>query len=214
MLTSSQQSDPESTVFQRNGCVVCSEVIGGLVYKGADVVCSKLSMNLWYANSFTNEPICLLLRSYQRYYGLSRKYLWLVQGSRSPKYGAKIRPHSQSQKLYLLSNSRWKIPDPIKCVWFRKTVCVVIKYINKRAMMALGRSPEYQWNQIISKSVHRFSRSFKAFFLFIALAAILFNRAEGLSNFCRQSPKEHSCIIISKSMHWLRRRSHLKVFLF
>ena len=29
---------------------------------------------------------------------------------------------------------------------------------NKRAMMALGRSPEYHWNQIISKSVHRFSR--------------------------------------------------------
>ena len=35
-----------------------------------------------------------------------------------------------------------------------------------------------------------------------------------LSNFGRQSPKEHSCIIISKSMHWLRRRSRLKVFLF
>ena len=29
---------------------------------------------------------------------------------------------------------------------------------NKRAMMALGRSPEYHWNQIISKSVHRFNR--------------------------------------------------------
>ena len=29
----------------------------------------------------------------------------------------------------------------------------------KRAMMALGRSPEYHWNQIISKSVHRFSRT-------------------------------------------------------
>ena len=29
---------------------------------------------------------------------------------------------------------------------------------NKRAIMALGRSPEYHWNQIISKSVHRFSR--------------------------------------------------------
>ena len=24
--------------------------------------------------------------------------------------------------------------------------------------MALGRSPEYHWNQIIQKSVHRFSR--------------------------------------------------------
>ena len=29
---------------------------------------------------------------------------------------------------------------------------------NKRAMMALGRSPEYHWNQIISKSVHWLSR--------------------------------------------------------
>ena len=31
-----------------------------------------------------------------------------------------------------------------------------------------------------------------------------------MSNLCGQSPKEHSCIIISKLM--LRRRSHLKVF--
>ena len=35
-----------------------------------------------------------------------------------------------------------------------------------------------------------------------------------MSNFGGQSPKEHSCITISKSMHWLRRRSCLKVFLF
>ena len=36
----------------------------------------------------------------------------------------------------------------------------------------------------------------------------------GLSNFGGQSPKEHSCIIISKSMNWLRRRSCFKIFLF
>ena len=36
----------------------------------------------------------------------------------------------------------------------------------------------------------------------------------GLSNFGGQSPKVHSCIIISNSMHWLRRRSRLKVFVF
>ena len=35
-----------------------------------------------------------------------------------------------------------------------------------------------------------------------------------LSNFDGQSPKEHSCEIIAKSMHWLRGRSRLKVFLF
>ena len=35
-----------------------------------------------------------------------------------------------------------------------------------------------------------------------------------MSNFGRHSPKEHSCIFFLKSMHWLRRRSRLKVFLF
>ena len=55
-------------------------------------------------------------------------------------------------------------------------------------------------------------KSFKG--LSIALVAILFNRANGLSNFGGQSPKEHSSIIISKLMHWLRRQSRLKLFLF
>ena len=36
----------------------------------------------------------------------------------------------------------------------------------------------------------------------------------GFSYFGSGSPNEPSCKIISKSMHWLRRRSHLKVFLF
>ena len=35
-----------------------------------------------------------------------------------------------------------------------------------------------------------------------------------MSNFGRGSFKELSCKIISKSMHWLRRRSSLKFFLF
>ena len=41
-------------------------------------------------------------------------------------------------------------------------------FSNKRAMMAMGRSPEYHWNQIISKSVHRFSRRsrFKLFSIY------------------------------------------------
>ena len=56
---------------------------------------------------------------------------------------------------------------------------------NKRARMDLGRSPEHHWNQIISKFVHRFSRRsrLKLYFLFIALAAILFNRAERFEQF-------------------------------
>ena len=36
----------------------------------------------------------------------------------------------------------------------------------------------------------------------------------GLSNFGRGSPEEHSWIIIAKSIHCLRRRIHLNVFLF
>ena len=60
--------------------------------------------------------------------------------------------------------------------------------------MALDRSPEYHWNQIISKSSPLVKqKSFKAFFLFMALAVILFNRAERFEHFYRQSPKEHSC---------------------
>ena len=54
----------------------------------------------------------------------------------------------------------------------------------------------------------------KSLFLFLALGAIFFNGAGRLSNFGRQPPTEHSCIIISKSMYWLRRRSRFKVFLF
>ena len=34
-----------------------------------------------------------------------------------------------------------------------------------------------------------------------------------MNDFDRGSPKVHSNIIISKSIHWLRRRSRLKVFL-
>ena len=68
--------------------------------------------------------------------------------------------------------------------------------------------------EIISKSVHWFSsRSCLKFFLFIAVVAILFNRAKRFEQFW-WTPTEHSCIIISKLMHWLRSRSRLKVFLF
>ena len=50
-------------------------------------------------------------------------------------------------------------------------------------------------------------RSHLKVFLFLALVAILFNEADGLSNFGRQSPKEHSCEIISKSVRRFGRRS-------
>ena len=43
-------------------------------------------------------------------------------------------------------------------------------------------------------------------FLFLALAAILFSRAEPFYYFVRGSPKEHFYEIILKSGHWPRRR--------
>ena len=53
--------------------------------------------------------------------------------------------------------------------------------------MALGRSPEYHWNQIISKSVNLSSGLAEevvySFFLFVALVAILFNRVERFEQF-------------------------------
>ena len=50
--------------------------------------------------------------------------------------------------------------------------------------MALGCSPEYHWYQIISKSVSRLTEEVvSSFFLFIALVAILFNRAEQFEQF-------------------------------
>ena len=68
--------------------------------------------------------------------------------------------------------------------------------------------------ETIPKSVHRFSRRshLKLFFLFIALAAILFNGAEPLSNFGRGLAKEHFYEIILKSVHRFSSRSCLKLF--
>ena len=53
------------------------------------------------------------------------------------------------------------VPDMFllwKCDAHKFNLLILTLGINKRAMTALGRSPEYHWNQIISKSVHQFSR--------------------------------------------------------
>ena len=63
-----------------------------------------------------------------------------------------------------------------------------------------GGSCEEQGSVIISKSNHWLKRRSRLkVFLFLALAAMLFNRAKRFMQFCRESPKEYSCIIISKS---------------
>ena len=68
------------------------------------------------------------------------------------------------------------------------------------------------FSEMISKSVHQFSRGscLKLFSIYSPGGHLV--RQSGLSNFGGQSPKEHSCIIFIKSMHWLRRRGQLKVF--
>ena len=49
--------------------------------------------------------------------------------------------------------------------------------------MALGRSPEYHWNQIISKSVHRLAEEVVySFFLFMH-GGLLFNGVERFEHF-------------------------------
>ena len=63
-------------------------------------------------------------------------------------------------------------------------------------------------------SIDKAEEVIKSLFLFIALATILFKVAELFEQFWKGSPKTHSCIIISKSIFWFRRRSRLKVFLF
>ena len=40
------------------------------------------------------------------------------QGSRSPDFGAEIRPHSQCQKVWFFPNSRQKIPNLTKIFYF------------------------------------------------------------------------------------------------
>ena len=45
------------------------------------------------------------------------------------------------------------------------------------------------------------------YYIFIALAAIFSKEQNSLSNFGRGSPKEHSCMIISKSMQCMEKKS-------
>ena len=55
--------------------------------------------------------------------------------------------------------------------------------------------------------------SFKGFFLFLALAAILFSGAEPFRQFWSRGMSGTFCEIILKSGHWPGRRCRLKVFL-
>ena len=87
---------------------------------------------------------------------------------------------------------------------------------NKRAMTALGRSPEYHWNQIISKSVHRFSRRNRLKLSSIYSPGGHFVQHSGTvwAIFVDSHLRNISVELIQNPCSGLRRRSHLKVFLF
>ena len=77
--------------------------------------------------------------------------------------------------------------------------------------MALSRSPEYHWNQIISKSVDRLSRRSRLkFFSIYSLQQSGTVLAIFVDSHLRNIPVK----LFSKSMQLLRRRSRLKVFQF
>ena len=50
------------------------------------------------------------------------------------------------------------------------------------------------------------------FFLFIALVAIFSTEQNGLSNFCEQSPKEHSCIIFFLKFFYFKALFYFSIF--
>ena len=81
--------------------------------------------SICYFYSNFNSFYLKLLTSWSKFSGTDMN----IQGSLSPKSGAKIRSHSQSQKVCFFPNSRWKIPNLTKCVWSRKIAGIVIKYI-------------------------------------------------------------------------------------
>ena len=56
--------------------------------------------------------------------------------------------------------------------------------------------------------------SFKGYSIFISGSHFIQRSGTIFSNFGKESHKEHFFEIILKSVHWSRRRCHLKVFLF
>ena len=64
----------------------------------------------------------------------------------------------KTSNIILLHKHDPETSDQHCAYWMKYILLKITNICNKRAMMALGRSPEYHWNQIISKSVLRFSR--------------------------------------------------------
>ena len=58
------------------------------------------------------------------------RFLYTIQGSRSPNFGAEIRPHSQCQKVCILPNSRREIANLTKPTWSQQTTDVSVEKIH------------------------------------------------------------------------------------
>ena len=66
--------------------------------------CSTWPINLHSRQNGGDD--CLNIRTPVFLQGVIDDLLYEIQGSRSPKFGAEIWPHSQSQKVYFFPNSR------------------------------------------------------------------------------------------------------------
>lgn len=71
------------------------------------------------------------------------------------------------------------------------------------------KQTKFPWNNL--KIVHPFNRSRLNVFSIFSLASILFSGTEYFEHFCRESPKQHACEIILKSVRLLTSGICLKV---
>ena len=69
-------------------------------------------------------------------------------------------------------------------------------------------------NYLILYQLVKEKKSFKAFSILSSGSHLVQRSRKVCAFFRRGSPKEYSCIIISKFIHWLRQRSRLNVFFF
>ena len=96
---------------------------------------------------------------------------------------------------------------------FKRYVLFVQHSGNLLCKFDRGRYEE-QFREIISNIDHRFRRCRLKIYLFLALAALLFNGAEPFVQFSREQYEKHFCEIILNLDQLFRRKCRLKIFLF
>ena len=118
------------------------------------IVFQKISQLSRFLDHLLNSIFIPKLKNQDNLYHLILSVFTVFQGEGRPHFSLNSRIFDQFRKFLPMvcgHNHRWSLKRRTAERRFRK-------FCNKRAMTALGRSPEYHWNQIISKSVQRFSR--------------------------------------------------------